>query len=478
MKAAELGNAPSLAVLPFANRSGLEEDEVFAIGMVEDVIDALSQGAFVRVISSAATSGFRKGAIIDLPAVGRQLGVGYILEGNVRRTGTSLRVTAQLVEASNGTILWTARFDRPLSELATLQEDLVREVAGHLDAQVYGLEMRRALRKPSDLTAWEAAMLSLHHAKQQITTANVALALDEARRAIAIAPDYGLAHAILAHLSALRYLISSPDDAAEIDRVLTTVGRALTLDPENAAVMTYVAYALNFIGRPQEALRHIDHALRVSPRMADAIHARGIACTLLDRSDEALASFETDLQAAPGAVTNQLNFAWRGVAHARAGRSAEAIQAFDRSLALYPDYPMVLAMRSVLCAQDGRLAEAQTLFARARRLEMTLPLTLWELGLCRYYAGSRHLDGILQTTRQLWTEAGSWFVPPTVIESIRSVGWPTPTGTLWPSLPQVPTPSSSFRSLPTIDTRVSTSGPLPISVAPLMGRVSLPFSMR
>ena len=121
----ERGDAPSLAVLPFVNRSGLPEDDVFAIGMVEDLIDALLQGVYVRVISSAATARFRAGAIPDLDAMARQLGVRYVLEGNVRRSGSSLRVTAQLTEAASGAILWTQKFDRPLSELAALQEALV-----------------------------------------------------------------------------------------------------------------------------------------------------------------------------------------------------------------------------------------------------------------------------------------------------------------------------------------------------------------
>lgn len=139
-KPGERGEAPSLALLPFTNRSGLAEDEVFAIGMVEDVIDALSQAANLRVISSSATARFLAGALPDLEAIGRQLGVRYLLEGNVRRAGADLRVTAQLVEAETGTIAWTQRFHRPLAELAALQEALVKEVAVHLDVTLRDLE--------------------------------------------------------------------------------------------------------------------------------------------------------------------------------------------------------------------------------------------------------------------------------------------------------------------------------------------------
>lgn len=149
------GEVPSLAVLPFANRSGLPEDEVFSLGMVEDIIDALSQGVNLRVITSSATARFRTGAIPDLTAMARDLGVRYVMEGNVRRAGQMLRVTAQLVEAESGAVLWTQRFERPVSELADLQEDLVVEVSAHLHSQVERLEMARLLKKPDDLTAWE-----------------------------------------------------------------------------------------------------------------------------------------------------------------------------------------------------------------------------------------------------------------------------------------------------------------------------------
>lgn len=152
----ERGGAPSMAVLPFANRSGLPEDEAFAAALVEDVIDLLSQGASVRVRASSATARFRAGGVADIKAVAQQLGVHYLLEGNVRRTAGKMRVTAQLVEAATGTILWTQRFERPLSELDLLQDELVAEVATTLNTTVYHMEISRALSAGDNITAWQA----------------------------------------------------------------------------------------------------------------------------------------------------------------------------------------------------------------------------------------------------------------------------------------------------------------------------------
>ena len=123
---------PSLAILPFTNRSGQSSDDVFADGMVEDLISALSLTSRLRVVAFSATVGYR-GKGTELRTIGQELGVRYLLEGNVRRAGEVLRVTAQLVQAENGAILWTGRFERPLMELAALQEQLVSEVAADLN---------------------------------------------------------------------------------------------------------------------------------------------------------------------------------------------------------------------------------------------------------------------------------------------------------------------------------------------------------
>ena len=403
LKKGERGEAPSLAVLPFANRSGLPEDEVFAIGMVEDVIDALSQGVNIRVIASSATARFRTGAIPDLDAMARQLGVRYILEGNVRRTGANLRVTAQIVEAASGAILWTQKFDRPLTELAALQEALVLDVAAHLDAQVYRIEMERALKKPTDLTAWEAVTRALA-AFREITDESISTALEEAQRAVAIAPDYGLAHAVLAMTTSVVYLFTSTDDPAEVARVRGHVDRALALDPDNAVVLAFVAGALSLSGQPQEGLRLAERAASLSPAMSFAHNARGMACILLDRFEEGIAHFDTETRTAPGAHTEYLSHTWHSNAHIRAGRWEEAMRAVDRALALNPDFSLALAAKAFLCRRDGRVGEARDLLLRVRQAEPAATLAIWELRIRRRFVRNPVVEELLAHLRALWAE--------------------------------------------------------------------------
>ena len=400
-KPGERGDAPSLAVLPFTNRSGLPDDDVFAIGMVEDVIEALSQGVNLHVVASSATARFRTGAVPDLEAMARQLGVRYLLEGNVRRAGVTLRVTAQLVEAASGTILWTQRFERPLSELAALQEDLVLEVAANLDAQVYRIEMARALKKPADLTAWEAVTRSFA-AYRQTDGESLLRAVGEAQRAVAIAPDYGLAHAMLAMATAVIYMFFSPDNPGEIRRIRGHVDRALALNPNNASVLAYAAYALCFIGQPEVACRHAERAVRLSSSAAFAHHVLGAACYLLNRCDEALAHLDADIRLSPGSHVSYITYGWKTLAHMSAGRWYEATMTAEQALVLEPSYSFGCVFKAIACSHEDRAEEAREAMVRIREVELQVPFVLWELRLRRVFARSPLLEEVLFHFQKAW----------------------------------------------------------------------------
>ena len=401
VKPGERGDTPSLAVLPFTNRSGLPEDEVFAIGMVEDVIDALSQGINVRVIASSATARFRTGAIPDLDAMARQLGVRYLLEGNVRRTGADLRVTAQLVEAASGEIVWTQRFERPLSELAALQEDLVVEVAAHLNEQVYQLEMARALKKPADLTAWEALTRG-YAAYREMTAQSMLVALEDMRRAIAIAPDYGLAHAWLASALGIRYFFFSPDDDAEVRRIREHADRALALDPESAAVLTRVALALNYIEQTRQALHLAERAIGKDSGNANAHICAAIICAKLNRIDDALKHVDVAITLLPGSHILYTAHYGKGMILTCADRWSEAEAVFDKSLALNPHYAFALVAKAVCCHREGRQAEVRDGLIDLRQSSGVVTLAQFETHCRRWYPAVPARDEFVAHLRALW----------------------------------------------------------------------------
>ena len=399
-KPGERGGAPSLAVLRFTNRSGLPEDEVFAFGMVEDLIDALSKGANVRVISNSSTARFCSGALPDVGAMGQQLGVRYLLEGNVRRSGSDLRVTAQLVEAASGEILWSQKFDRPLADLAALQEDLIEELAAHLGTQCYRAEMEQALKKPGDLTAWECTTRAMA-ALRQFTPESIFRAIEEATHAVAIAPDYGLAHALLADTSSMAYMYLSPDDPAEVARIRHHIDHALACDGENAAVLGHVADALNYTGQAAEGLRRARRAIAISPGHGYAHFVAGMACAMLGKPEAALANFAEFRRIEPHSPYQQYAFNWQATCFQNLGDWAAAEEANDSCLTLNPDAYYATFQKAIIVHKLGRLEEARQLMIKTRRREPAETLALWELRLARLNAAN---EVLLAHLRALWAD--------------------------------------------------------------------------
>ena len=395
------GEAPSLAVLPFANRSGLAEDDVFSFGMVEDIIDALSQGVNLRVITSSATARFRTGAILDLPAMARDLGVRYVMEGNVRRAGPVLRVTAQLVEAESGEILWTQRFERPVTELADLQEDLVVEVSAHLHSQVERLEMARVLKKPHDLTAWECVVRA-SAAFRNITGETLLQALTEAQRAVEIAPDYGLAHAMLADAAATIYMWTQPDDAVQTARIRATIDAALALEPDNANVLAHVGEAYNYIGRPGDAMPLAQRACQISASCGLAHYVAAVAATLLGRVEEASAHFDEELRAAPGSHTLFASWIWRGSGALRLRDWAAAQRHYDIALRLNPMATGALIGHMIAAQGLGDTAAVKIYGAKLHEVDPATPLETWQRCMPRWFVNCEYRAELSALLDQAW----------------------------------------------------------------------------
>ena len=397
------GDAPSLAVLPFANRSGQSEDDVFSVGMVEDIIDALSQGVNLKVITSSATARYRTGALPDLHAMAHDLGVRYVMEGNVRRAGNVLRVTAQLVEAEGGAILWTQKFERPLSELAELQEDLVLEVAAHLHSQVERVEMARVLKKPSDLTAWESVTRA-SASYRNINGETLLQALTEAQRAVEIAPDYAIAHAMLADAASTIYMWMQPDDPAEVKRIRSYIDTALTLDPDNPVVLAHVSEAYNYIGRPEEGLALAERSYQISPSCGLAHYTAGVAATLLNRIAEADRHFATELRVAPGSHTLFASYIWRGSGQLRLKNWAAALVLYAEAWRLNSLNPATCIGEITAHSMLGDDAAARERTLKLREVDPNTPLESWQRCMDRWYVNCAHGAEMKAILTRLWNE--------------------------------------------------------------------------
>ncbi len=402
-KAPVRGSRPSLAVLPFANRSPDPADSVFASGIVEDIIAALSLASGARVLSQSATAPFRKEAL-DLKRIGEELGVRYILEGNVRRAGVSLRVTCQLVEAASGAIVWTQMFARPLSELADLQDELVTELAGQLGTQVQRLEMDRALKKPGDWTAWEAVARSISYFAR-FDAESQKLGTQEARRAVALAPDYALAQANLAHVLSAIFTQTLDEGTAEETR--SAVERALALEPDNPTVLWKSARALASIGLSGQALPLAERSIALMPFNAISHGSHAMTLMHLGRRREALAAFDEEARLAPRAHGQFFIIAMRAQAHLMLGEYDLSLKAAEESLRQFAGFSYPAMIKATCLAALGREPEAHDAVRACRKLGLDIVTPdNWEKANHRFSApeGFAMIAPALAIYRKIWDE--------------------------------------------------------------------------
>src|ERR1700730_8430872 len=190
-----LPDRPSIAVLPFANMSGDSEQEYFADGMVEEIITALSRMRWLFVIARNSSFTY-KGRAVDVKQVGRELGVRYLLEGSVRKSGDRVRITAQLIDATTGAHIWAGRFDGALQDIFDLQDRVTEAVVGAIEPKLHQAEIERAMRQPTaSLDAYETYLRGLPRIRNRSNEANdKALALW--RKAIELDPEFALAYAM------------------------------------------------------------------------------------------------------------------------------------------------------------------------------------------------------------------------------------------------------------------------------------------
>ena len=305
-----LPDRPAIAVLPFANMSGDPEQEYFSDGISEDIITALSKLRWFFVI--ARNSSFiYKGKAVHMKQIAEELGVGYVVEGSVRKSGDRVRITVQLNDVGTGSHIWGERYDRDLADVFAVQDEITEAIVAALEPQLYAAENFRARRKPPDsMDAWDLVMRALSHYWRVTRQDNmVAQALLE--KAIAIDPNYGQALGVLAasytfsaHMgwvdmatavqiaerAALAAIQSDSEDpwahhalgcvylfTRRFEDSLAEFELALDLNPNFSLAQGYYGLALSYCGRWEEADEAARRALRLSPRDPFAAVYAGIA---------------------------------------------------------------------------------------------------------------------------------------------------------------------------------------------------------
>ncbi|HXL99502.1 MAG TPA: adenylate/guanylate cyclase domain-containing protein [Rhizomicrobium sp.] len=280
----------SICVLPFANMSGDAEQEYFSDGISEDIITDLSKVSALRVISRNTAFTF-KGKHVDLPQVARQLKVSHILEGSVRKSGGRVRITAQLIDGAADGHVWAERYDRDLSDIFALQDEISEAIVGALKLKLLPHEKKAIERRGTDNV--EAYNLFLM-ARQYSVTGNLGDArrseaiIRICRRATELDPNYARAWAQVAvTLVNLRFYVGVGGDDG-----LTTAERALSLDENLAEAHAAKADVLTFKGEYDEALAEIGKALRLDPESYEVNRAAGRLFYSMRRIEDAIRHLE------------------------------------------------------------------------------------------------------------------------------------------------------------------------------------------
>jgi tetratricopeptide (TPR) repeat protein len=358
----------------------------------------------MKMVAASATAAYRSGAR-DLRQIGRDLGVRYLLEGNVRRLGDVLRVTAQLVEAETGAVLWAKKFDPPITQLSNLQEDLVTQVAAHLGVQVQRAEAEHALQKPGD-TAYEAVMRAQAHFRGGgATQAKWEAAVAELERAVELDPSYSEAHALLALYRGRLLHHRGDDDPQQARRLFDSVRLARALDPNNPRVMSAIAGALAALGRLQDALPLAERAVELNPTYEPARLTLGVLLLRLGRSDEAIDQLDQTERLGPNSPYARIASVYRSAAQLQAGRLERALDDAQRSLRVFPSTEALI--QSMMClAKAGFWDRACDALRLAGDTDPELSLASVESQIRDSYSGSDVEDHV-ELARRVWDQAAS-----------------------------------------------------------------------
>jgi TolB-like protein/class 3 adenylate cyclase len=368
-----LPDKPSIAVLPFANMSGDPEQEYFAFGMVEEIITALSRIRWLFVIARNSTFTY-KGQAVDVKQVGRELGVRYLLEGSVRKGGSRVRITAQLIQAETGGHIWAERYDRDLSDIFAIQDEITERVAAAVEPQLYAAEYERSERKrPERLDAWECVVQAIACIARRTRDS-----LEEAealcRRAIEIAPGYSQAHSLLAWALVLRRYRSG-QLRSPLTEAAAEVRTALAIDERDT--WAYLAQGFLQFHRQDHPAAEAAYrrALEFNPNSALAHAALGHALAGQGFSEAAIASAEYAIRLSPGdaLIGGQASHV---IVFARfaAGQYADSIAAARAMLERYPEYLPAHYVLIAALATIGEAGAAADAVAVALRLKPDLSM--------------------------------------------------------------------------------------------------------
>jgi TolB-like protein/class 3 adenylate cyclase len=348
----------SIVVLPFVNIGDDPEQDYFVDGVTESLTTDLSRihGSFVIARNTAFAY---KGKLLDVRQIGRELNVRYVLEGSVQRDGNRLRINVQLIDAETCIHLWAERFDKPVTNLLDIQDEIVSRLANTLDSELIAAEAQRASRSPHP-DAMDLYFQGRACWNKGMTPEYLAQARNFYDRALTLDPRNVDAMVGMATLVAtIAGSFASDDRAAQLAAAETMLNSALSMDPHYAGAHLAMGAVLMFTNRATQGIRECEHALALDRNLADAHGCIGMAKYFVGRAEETEAHIHEAFRLSPCDVFAYRWLLFVGIAKAQLGADAEAASWLRRSIGANRNFPLAHFHLAEALALLGQLDDAR-----------------------------------------------------------------------------------------------------------------------
>ena len=360
-------NGPSLTVLPFVNLSSDSEHEFLADGLTEDVVTALSKLRGFFVTDRSTTFALKEEAR-DPREVAEEMGVRYILSGSVRSAGTRIRVNARLIDTETGAQLWSERYDRELTDIFEIQDQLTESLVGHLSPELYAAEHARLKRRhPQSLDAWECFVNALHHYGQQSQDGSKA-AIELLEQAIDLDPDYSQALGLYATILAWRTIQHWEPMEPTLQTARKASDRALLADSNDPWASIGRGYVSIVAREGDAAIINYGRAVDLSPNFAYARALLGVANAYAGNADLSLVHIKKAIALSPRDTFIDKFYLYLSIAEFQAGHYEASATAAEKAIQLKPGHPSSHMFRTAAFALAGDAASAS--FALGEFLEL------------------------------------------------------------------------------------------------------------
>jgi adenylate cyclase len=361
-----ISDKPSIAVLPFNNLSVDPEQEYFADGIAEDIITSLSKLSQLLVIARNSSFSY-KGRAAKFHEIAEELGVRYLVEGSVRKAGNRVRITAQLIDCATGGHLWSERFDRELTDILAVQDEVTQEIVSAMALELTADEQGRLKHKSTDNLEAYDYFLRGRKLHWLVSKDGVAQAKAMFKRAIDLDPEFAPAYAFLADERVLDH-INQWHDAADrpLEHAYELAQRAVTLDDSYARAHFALGNANLWKRQHNQAFAEFKRAVALDPNFASGHIGMGWVLQYAGRSEEAIELINRGMRLDPHYAANRLH--WLAQAYFQLGRYGEAIDLLKRAIIRKPETDVSRVLLAASYGFLGRVAEARAEWAEALRV--------------------------------------------------------------------------------------------------------------